>query len=394
MIELGYVQFSPFRKPKEKFFLLEVTPRAVRGLLLALYEDKTLRFLKSWNTICLADFFSARNAAAFFRTRSRWRTIVSLDPALAFTARIPFTMKRGSVGSPVESAELENFLGKTVSQLFNQYRESASRSLECGETDAVLVGSRVQHFRIDGHAVIDPLGFRARAVQGMIELTFVARPLYEELRPVFDEKKDCYITDSTRSEFAALLRVHDAPVSFAALRSARSFFATITQAPIGYAFLQKEFAWSATSFTDAIRSEWGISEAVARLIYNRYREKQLSSVTENVVSRMIQPAVKGLFGHLKRWKSGKGVIFLHSDEPFPFPLPQRREGIHVDAPPLELLMTKLGFRFDEKGRSFPQNELFGRLAPFVEFYYDKDKSDSQVNHWLRRRLHWLGAVHA
>jgi hypothetical protein len=59
-------------------------------------------------------------------------------------------------------------------------------------------------------------------------------------------------------------------------------------------------------------------------------------------------------------------------------------------PPVGAFLETSGFSIVSGNADVDAEVFFRTLAPFFEFYYDR--SDTDINRWLRRRLHWLGSA--
>ena len=61
--------------------------------------------------------------------------------------------------------ELENYVSQAVWKFFNHSRQEASKRLGVGEMDLVTTDVRVVGIKIDGHQVINPIGFTGRELE-------------------------------------------------------------------------------------------------------------------------------------------------------------------------------------------------------------------------------------
>jgi len=373
-------------KREEKFLVVEVFPHGARGVLLCLDEERRLTARKVWPQVnSLVDFFKKWQPQL-----ATWQVIVSVAPGLSAAVTLPRVFTRNHVGQPLAPEELENFLGKVVSQSFNEVRAEASRELQVREMDTVLVESSVKSFQVDGHTIVDPIGFRAKSVAAELELTFVPRALYESLRVFSDRQHTFFFTDSLRAKQAWLVRAMPSPTAAAIVgRDRLLLVGSKRDKKSGYSTIKRALPWSACTLTDAVGAAWGVSTPMAEKIYHAYLAGEYSPPVRLKLTEILEPTVSSFFREIEKSHPGKN-IFLASETPLPFTMPFSRQGMRFIDLPLESLLNQVGVEVSLKNLGLGKAQIFQALAPFVEFYYDK--SDKQINHWLRRRLHWLGAV--
>ena len=82
----------------------------------------------------------------------------------------------------------------------------------------------------------------------------------------------------------------------------------------------------------------------------------------------------------------KGSVYVDAPHDLPFALPYKRAGATFDRFPLAEILQQLGFA-EREGDGGTDAALSRHLLPFIEAYFDK--SNSEINQKLRRRLHWL-----
>ena len=152
---------------------------------------------------------------------------------------------------------------------------------------------------------------------------------------------------------------------------------------------KKELGWNNRSFIERITGEWSVSPAAAGAIYQKYCMGEMSEHLRGYCKKLFAPEIASLFSLIRR-AGTKGNIFLSLSIDLPMELPVKCGAARIVKPSLQELLERIGLAISPSEWPLPPNEFFGRLAPFLEFYHDK--GDHAVNHWLKRRLHWLGAV--
>ncbi len=398
-----------FWKPKDSFFILEILPglpgseisgdaphdaqkaqpRAllpgrVNGLLLGLDQEQRLTPRKFYEDTSWTHL-SKRPVLG------RWvgSIVIAADSSVAHTALVPVHLRRENKTHPLNATELENLLAQEVGKVFSVCRKEAGKQLKVDELDVILAASRVMNFRIDGHRVLNPLGFKASELEVVLELILTTRPVYEDIKNFAGRRQDFFFTELTRSELNVLQKTEEAPLSVLRLGETGSTYATIESAKLGQTIARGKFPFRTGSFLEAIEQGWLVNRETAEVVYEMYLRRDVSGHTEKAIGKLLAPAEKSFFKAFKEAKL-KGPVYVESEIPLPWPLPLTKYGRKLAAPPLSKLLDHFGFRTDLKVWPVREEAVFRLLAPYWDHYFDR--SDTTVNRWLRRHLNWLGSA--
>jgi len=368
---------------KERFFIVELLPEGRRGLIVALDKERHLSLEKIVERVVpqdLARWQKMRPAARHI--------IIAVHHSLAMTVTVPIKLEREAElhRELVSAVELENLLAQSMVKVFNQYRESVARALNVDELDAILVGNKVHSFKVDGHHVMSPLGFTGSVVSAVLELTLTTRPIFEDWKQFFNATKGFFFTELARAELVALHKNESLPIQLIIVELQDGAVFILDKAAIGTMMYRGKLEWRTEILHELISEHWAVSPHVAKKIYHLSTIGHLSPSTARTIQKAMKPGLDALFSRLERTKL-RGTVYIETPVPLPFVLPHKDGKVTIADVPLGALIHKLGFSLDFDEWPFEPNQIFRRLAPFLEFYYDK--SDSEVNHWLRRRLHWL-----
>lgn len=370
-------------RPKEKFLLLEIAPRRTSGLLIALDRDKNISAEKYWE-----DFSFEKLRGDPLKNLRKRQIIVSAHPSFTTTIVSPISLEReeGSASEPISLPELENIFSRALGKIFNQHRGEASGRLGVPELDAVLVGARADSFKIDGHLVLNPLGFHGKAVEAVLDLTFTTRDIFEDLGEFFKARDGFFFTNLPRAALFALSRISAPPINLVLVRSGESFYFLLDKAAWGHRVREGKIDWSLERVFEALRTALGVSPKVTLTTYAKHVGNELSSHFSRSVGRALAPEKDALLLEIRKINP-RGVVYIDSPAPLPLEFPLRVGRAVLGEAPLEEILKKFGFRLAERRWELDTSETFSKLAPFFEFYFDK--SDSEINRRLRRRLHWL-----
>jgi len=373
--------FSP--KDKERFLIVTVSAHENEAMLFSFGEEKKLVLQRIWRAPTLEKLFPK-----YALPVAHAHTILALHPELSFTATIPASQVREDKNVPVTFSEVDNFVGQAIGKVFTEVRKDASHALTTQEFDAILIDSRIVRCAVDNKELLDPAGALGRTLHVAIELTFTARPTYERVRFLFDREK-FFFTETGKASLHVLQRFSSSPVGVLLLDAPQSFLLGYHAPKPFFAMHYGAIPWADTSFLETIAIRWGVPPVAQYELYDSYIRKELSLPILEELETAFLARAKGLF-HAVRTSRLQGKIYVLSRTLFPFALPRKEGKCTFVAPSLRHVCEDLGFRVEPFEWRMEEGELFVRLAPFFDFYYDK--SESALGRGLRRRLHWLGAL--
>lgn len=352
-------------------------------MLLALDDEKKLTPEKPWH-----DFSFKGTEAHKIQNLKKRKLIVSADPALTTMVSLPIGFRRDkeNVNQPLALVELETLLTQEISKVFNRERREASSRLGHDELHTILVNAQALNFKIDGHLVLNPLGFPGKVVEAVLELTFTTREIFENLKDFFSAQEGFFFTEAARAGLRTLVKFREPPVSLIVMKSGGASAFILERSAWGHRISREEINWPFHSIFEAIASSLPVSHRVVLELYRLHLAGETSENFSRALGKIMKPETEKFLEKIKKSKL-KGSAYIHSPVPLPLSLPHARSSVTLDDVPLEKVLEKSGFRLDASDWPFADSEIFMRLAPFFEFYYDK--SDSEINHKLRRRIHWL-----
>ena len=383
-------------KPREKFLVLEIAPGGVNGLFLSVDDERDLLFEKFVEDIDLKKFLKSpvrsivqRSWEGEYLFKGHRKAIVAADSALATTIPVPLSLPReaGTGKAAIMLAELENMIAQAMGKVFNRCRAEAARRLGVHEVDTILVGAKARNFAVDGHHMMDPVGFAGKKISLLLELTFTGRALFEDLQQLFNSPDEFFFAESPQSRLTSLARARKLPVNLIAEHGSRGAGLYVLQeTKEGHPVLYREqLQWSFEGLFLRIAAELGVSGDAARELYRSYCSGGMSAAAARAFKRTIDPAVKALLKEAEKAKL-RGSVFIDADHDLPFALPYRHGSMVFERFPAGEILQQLGFAEDIVDR-MPRRAVHRALLPFIEAYFDH--SNSEINQKLRRRLHWL-----
>ncbi len=373
----------PFFRKKEKFLVVGIFPQRTTGLLLSVDKDRNLKPEKFWD-----DFSFKALGPKPLRVLRKKKLIVAADPAFVTTVFSPLEFERGEpdYNKPVSLAELERLISQAIDKEFHHYRSEASNRLSLEELDTVLVGARADNFKVDGHKVLNPLGFTGKKLAAVLELTFTTRNVFDDFKEFFNARDGFHFTGTAEAGLRMLALVGAHPVNLLMVDHGGSRVFTLDKVAWGESISRESLGWSFVSLFEAIAAALPVGRDI---VLNFYYDRLNGNVSENfarALGRVMKPVCDEFFAELNQSRLA-GPVYVHSSVPLPFLLPHEKGRMQLEELPTEKIMEKLGLRARASEWPMPASEVFMHMAPFLEFYYNK--SGSEINRRLRRRLHWL-----
>ncbi len=112
----------------------------------------------------------------------QYRIIVSLDSLFATTMYASVSLVRPNPKEVIDEADLDNLISQAIWRFFDKHRFKVAQKMNVDEVDVLLTDVRIRDIRIDGHRVVNPIGFKAKSVEIFFSQTFVTREFMREFR--------------------------------------------------------------------------------------------------------------------------------------------------------------------------------------------------------------------
>lgn len=110
------------------------------------------------------------------------RIILSLDSLFSTTMYSSVSLVRTNPKEVIDEADLDNLISQSIWRFFDKHRFKVAQKMNVDEVDVLLTDVRIRDIRIDSHRVVNPIGFKAKAVEIFFSQTFITREFLRELR--------------------------------------------------------------------------------------------------------------------------------------------------------------------------------------------------------------------
>ncbi len=393
-----FTKFRSLFRRRERFLVVEVIGRFVRmSSFLVDFSEKQIALVKSVSASASSGYSGApmgelRTLGKEFGKLSRYRVILSLGSKLATTVHSAVTLMRDKPRDPIDESDLDNRIAQGIWKLFDRQRGRAAAKMSTHDLEILLTDVRVKQVKLDGHRVVNPLGFRAKTIDIQFSQTFSTRRFVEDIRRFVPASSVALMAEGGTMAADILMRGGGGDhFIFAALSNDETefFFAS---GP-GVAWIQT-VEWGRKNLLVAIREAFAVGESVAEKIFELYLVRQASPSVLRRIERLLSdaciPFAESLREAVVRNEAGAVYLFSFFSLPelmFLTPVVKRliRERVRVLPVGESFLSDQLGFdiRTSPKGLA----TLLYSVAGILEFYFLPH--DDKMNRIAKRHARWL-----
>jgi len=338
------------------------------------------------------DVEAVRRALRRFGKLSRYKIILSLDPVFSTTVHAAVVLMRDNGKEPVDDADLDNRIAQGIWKLYDRERAGAASKMKVSDLDVLLADVKVKCIKLDGHRVVNPIGFKAKAIEIQFTQTFHSRPFADVAQELLPNNQPVLIGEGGVLESDIIARA-DAPDSFLFLNlmpgKSSVFFSNGTD----IAHIDS-FRWTKEDVIQALAEFFAVDRETAEKMFGIYLIRQASPAVIKKIESLVYEEFKKLAKHISSAASrlNPEVIYVRSF----FDLPEFifgnkfRSEISGRAKILPVswlaLSEKLGFIIKSK-RGLDQESFFSPLAAILSFYFLPQ--DDKINKIAKRHARWL-----
>lgn len=378
---------------KEGFLVLEVlSPESVKvSLVTADLDKKELTLAKVWTT---GEFRSnkIKKIIGRFTNDKRFPAVVSLNSDLASTIYSVVSLVRTNSRDVIDEADLDNLISQAVWKFFDRHRAKVAQKLKVNDFDVILTDVRVEGIRLDGHKVVNPLGFKARSIEIHLCQTFTTRSVVNELRTVFLMDNVRLVTESGTAWSHVVARLQREPKLFVA-----NIFSDRTNLFLSDGFWlahYDNFEWGSRNLSSSVSEALALDKDTAEAVLARYSSGDISETfagrLEKLLIREMDYLVKLLNLPLK--ETGIRQVYLHHFAGLP-PLAfstsvKNKFDFTVKLEPLTHSFISENHGYNLKfNRGVDARAAYGVFAAVIEAL--SVPQHSAISQMARRRVRWL-----
>lgn len=187
-------------KPGDKYLIIEILNNYLQLTAARVnFPEKRIVLIKNW----LAEYRSSDDIFKELRRLikkaprlSGRQIILNLDPDFATTIFSSVSLVRQRPSEIIDEADLDNLLSQAVWRFFDRQRVRVAKKMNIDEIDVLLSDVRIRGVKLDGHRVLNPIGFRAKSVEFNFSQTFIARDFIRGIREIIPLEKIALISEA------------------------------------------------------------------------------------------------------------------------------------------------------------------------------------------------------
>ncbi len=322
------------------------------------------------------------------------KVILLGGPSVAVTIPAWIKVTRSDWRREVDEGELENLISQAVWKFLNFYKPRALQTLNIGDTEILLARIRILGVRVNNHRVLNPIGFRAKTIEILVEETFINRDLYSAVSESLPPSVSLISTSAVGvSEALLLLRVSGFDRRFSALRllpesvlvlkgdGHSRYHGNLTEPIID---CRLSLPWSRSRLLAEIGGALSVSRAVSDKLFSINIAGAASPRVLRFLKQVLDNGWRSLLNQLPRDLASDSTFLLSDyDLPDSFLRLERKKPLLVGD--CQRLASDFGYILSVSA-DFAGPSL-SAVASFIE--HCLSGSDSDLNRLAERRAKWL-----
>ncbi|MDE2001042.1 MAG: hypothetical protein KGI60_00565 [Patescibacteria group bacterium] len=178
----------------DKYIVVEILGRDIRVTVLRTdFSHKQITVARTWQATAADDtpLAALKEVKKILRRIPNAKThkiVLALDSRLATTMYASVSLVRQNAKEVIDEADLDNLISQAIWRFFDKHRFKVSQKMNIDEVDVLLTDVRIRDIRIDGHRVVNPIGFKAKSVEIFFSQTFVPREFMRDIRELLPKE--------------------------------------------------------------------------------------------------------------------------------------------------------------------------------------------------------------
>ncbi|MCR4260775.1 MAG: hypothetical protein NUV96_00305 [Candidatus Colwellbacteria bacterium] len=199
--------------------------------------------------------------------------ITDFDPGKAVTIFSTVKITREHPTQALTPVDLENHISQAVWKFYNDCRSEAADKLGKSEMDLAMTDVRVVGVKIDGHQVINPIGFTGRELEIKLCISMVGEGASENVGVEGGSIRAHMLSHEEDIDNGYYIEIDDN----------QSHIFSITNQRIAHL---NSFDWGRLNIDKEAREKLDLDSEVAYLIYNQYADGKVSQKMDRFLGRM------------------------------------------------------------------------------------------------------------
>ncbi|MBU4348014.1 hypothetical protein KJ671_00715 [Patescibacteria group bacterium] len=313
---------SKFTGKKPDFLVIEIINHYIQVTLLkADFSNKNILICKNiTKDIKKLDvpylLKEVKNILRKIPKKSDFNVILNLDSSLASTVYSSVSLIRSKPKELIDEADLDNLISQVIWKFFDKHRSKVSKKMGIEEIDVLLGDVRIRGIKVDGHKVVNPLGFKAKSVEIYLSETFTIRDFIKGIREIMPLNKIVFVSE------AGTILSH---TLFDSIEENNPLFlvnlfpnqTSIFKASVGHLHHIDNFNWGGNALVEKLRNNFKLDNAVAKTVIETYNRNDGSPRFIKKLENIFIEESRSLINGIESLASEEGAVFINPYFNFP-----------------------------------------------------------------------------
>ncbi|MDO8466928.1 MAG: hypothetical protein Q7S83_02180 [bacterium] len=380
---------SLLRGKDDRFLVVEILENSNRvAYIKANFDNKELKFIKTHTGPDLKKLLKK------FGRLAQYKIILGLDSHLATTIYSSVVLVRDRFKELIDEPELDNLISQAIWKFFDRQRSRVAVKMSTSDLDVVLSDVKIRGVRLDGHKVVNPVGFKAKTVEILFSQTFLLRQFAESLKDSLPINQVVFISENGTA-WANVIAKSEAAENFAVANifPGKTLMFASSGSQNSY---WDHFPWGENNLNASLAADLSVDSETAAKVIGLYNQGFISVTfkrrVEALLGRELQMLANGIGQAIKKMDTNLVFVNPSFDLPAMFVANFRGElGKPAQLRLLDLDIISKNFGFDIKFKHTAQSKnSFGLLANVLEWYLAPQ--DDRMSQMAKRRVRWLSPV--
>jgi hypothetical protein len=284
-------------------------------------------------------------------------------------------------------------ISQAIWRFFDKQRPKAAKKMGVEEIDVLLSDVRIRGIKVDGHRVVNPLGFKAKSIEIYLSETYAVRNFIKGIREIIPTNKIIFISEAGTILSHALLnnnKEEKRPIFLVNLFPNQT---AIFQASIGHLSHLDNFKWGGNSFADNLRENFKVDHAVAHSVIDIYNKSGGSPHFTKRMENILMEECQVLANGIESITPEAGKIYINSYFNLPVCLISDRfkskfsKNYSVQLLSTESVMKNFGFtlQFNKSAKKI----INSATLLSVLFELAVMPKNEKISYLANRRVRWL-----
>jgi len=390
--------------PGEKYIVIEILDHYIQVTALKIHLEETpanqqkgkIRIIQNWEqqfkNLYIPEILKETSALLKkVKKLPSYKIILNLDSRLATTIYSSVSLIRQKPSEVIDEPDIDNLISQAIWRFFDRQRDKVAKKMEIDDIDVLLSDVRIRGIKIDGHKIINPIGFKAKSIEFYFSQTFIVRDFIRGLREILPVDKLVFMTEAgTVLAHAALNILKPDHLFIANLFPGQTVVYTASPGKLKYL---DRYNWGQNNLISHLKNHLQIEPETAKAVIDVYNQNKASPMflrrLENILIKELQIFFNGLESVVDR---GQTKVYLNSYFNLPTTAFSQRcqarlnKSLKISLLSTDLIVEKFGFEVNFN-KSVKVKNLLTILAILSEVSFLPQ--DDKLSHLVKRRVRWL-----